>query len=250
MHWKEKQPWPRRMLWLGVVLGVILISIGLSMQRPNWEREAAAQQLATQPAPTSSAVSTLPALTSPVPSSIRPTPTSPPTIPSVRTPASVGFQLPIKGFSWPAAGIRVAVIGMAAAEWRPQSVSGGVDPDLSASGFDPVGHWLIGTGQTADYQAPIIAAHTCYQGDYLCNDTTFPFNRLSYEGWATGQAASVTDATGTTVPLVLTNRQVVSKHKQLPITQNRCDIQVFSCNVKDPGGLITIVTFQRTQCTP
>lgn len=151
--------------------------------------------------------------------------------------------LPPRTFSWPAAGLTANVVPM---DW---SAAAPVDPPLDAQGFDPVGHWLVGTGQSSSVRPVVLAGHTCHQGVPLCTDATFPFNRLSYQGWAVGQPASLTDGKGQVVNCSLADRKVVDKSKAFSFENNPCDVVAFSCNYDDPDGQIVLVTFRCGQCT-
>lgn len=237
------------LLILGMTVLVMTVNESVSRQ----QRLAAAEQLASQQPPVQPSV--LPAVT-PTPS-----PSVSSSSPAAATPLAVSapapaITYPITGFVWQAAGINVKVVPMAEKEWVAQATTG-VDPPLDQHGFDPVGHWLAGTGEGLNGPTPvtIIAAHTCYMDDpSLCNNGTFPFRQLSYASWAAGQSASLYDANGQLVSLVLDNYQVVDKSQPLPIVQDGpgvhagCYVQVFSCNLSDPHGKITLVTFKRSQC--
>ena len=216
-------------------------------------RAAAAKQLALQSPTALSTPTPTVALTpsiSPTPR-LTPTPSTTPTTP----PPLATVVYPIKGFDWPAAGVKVSVVTMPRATWQSQPE--GVDPQLDANGFDSVGHWLEGTGPDGPglesggqvkTQSIILAAHTCYAtNDPLCNDTTFPFSRLSYGGWAVGQQASLTDSGGHVFDMTLVRRELVDK-SGFGIDNNPCEVQVFSCNKQDPHNRATLVTFRRTQC--
>ena len=155
--------------------------------------------------------------------------------------------LPITKFHWPAAGLSVEVVP---AKWQKGQV---VDPPLDANGFDPVAHFLDGSGQSrggGDAVRPaMLAAHTCTSQDKrVCNEVTFPFIKLSYEGWALEQPASVVDATGRTVDYTLVSRKVVDKAKDFSFANDGCRLVVFTCNLKDPEGKITLVEFRRNGC--
>lgn len=232
-----------------IVVGLITI---VSSEVTKQTRLQAAEQLSSQAATPSSSAS--PSVTqTPVPTVGASSSVATP----VTTPApSPAIVYPITGFTWPAASMNVKVVTMAEKQWVAQAASG-VDPPLDKYGFDPVGHWLEGTGEGLNGPTPvtIIAAHTCYMDDpSLCNNGTFPFRQLSYAGATAGQGATITDANGQSVPLVLEKFQVVEKAEALPIVQDgpgvhaECYVQVFSCNLSDPHGKITLVTFRRTQC--
>ena len=130
--------------------------------------------------------------------------------------------------------------------WQPGQV---VDPALDANGFDSVAHLLEGSGKSEALQPLVLAAHTCTSTDKrLCNDATFPFMRLSYDGWAVGQPATVVDATGKTIDYTLVDRQVVDKSKAFSFANDRCLLVAFTCNLQNPEGEITLVTFKRNHC--
>ncbi|MDQ4503082.1 hypothetical protein [Sinomonas sp. ASV322] len=131
-------------------------------------------------------------------------------------------------------------------DWDPKEP---VDPPLDSRHFDPVGHWLVDTGGNAGVRPAVIAGHTCHAGVPLCNDETFPFNRLSFAGWAVGQAASVTDRQGRVTQCSLESRQVVDKSKAFTFGNQPCTVVAFSCNYLDPDGQIVLVTFRCGQCT-
>jgi hypothetical protein len=156
---------------------------------------------------------------------------------------AVQIALPPRSLSWPAAGLTASVVPM---NWNADDP---IDPPLDPQGFDPVGHWLTGTGPSGNVRPIVLAGHTCHQGVPLCNDATFPFNRLSYQQWAVGQPASVTDANGQVVNCSLVDRKVVDKSKAFSFGNNPCDIIAFSCNYDDPDGQVVLVTFRCGQCT-
>lgn len=166
-----------------------------------------------------------------------------PAAPSTTVAPSAQIALPPRSLSWPAAGLTVNVVPM---NWNADDP---IDPPLDPQGFDPIGHWLTGTGQSGTVRPIVLAAHTCHQGVPLCNDATFPFNRLSYQQWAVGQPASVTDANGQVVNCSLADRKVVDKSKAFSFGNNPCDIIAFSCNYNDPDGQVVLVTFRCGQCT-
>ncbi|WP_139346580.1 hypothetical protein [Sinomonas mesophila] len=178
-----------------------------------------------------------PAVTEPAPpAEPEPAPSSAPAEPQ---PVSLPrLSLPPTGFSWPAAGLSVGVVPM---PWTPGET---VNPDLDANGFDPVAHWLVGTGETEEHQPVVLAAHTCYGADPLCNPATFPFNRLSFPGWEKGQSASISDANGQTIPCSLEDRRIVDKSTQFSFPNDPHHVVVFSCNLERPHDEITLVTFR------
>jgi hypothetical protein len=183
----------------------------------------------------------------PIPS-VSTSPTASSTPPPTLAPAAIVY--PIQGFSWPDAGIKVATVTMDQATWQQQAATSGIDPALDANGFDRVGHWLDGTGPTLGRptQSVVIAAHTCFSPDAsLCNDATFPFRRLSYDGWAVGQHAAIVDASGHSFDLTLVRRQLVPK-SGFTLDDDPCEVQVFSCTAGDTHNTATLVTFKRTQC--
>lgn len=214
------------------------------------QRYAAAQRLAASaqqspPAaatsPTSSAPATSPASSAPaLPSSTHPSSSAPS---SLQTPVRPAIALPPVRFAWPAAGLSVPIVPMT---WTPGLT---VDPPLDSNNFDPVAHWLQGTGQSATLRPIVLAAHACHQQVPLCNDDTFPFNRLSYAGWTVGQPATLTDAHGQTVTCALADRRIVDKSKAFTFANDPCSVVVFSCNFEDPDGQIVLLTFRCGQCT-
>lgn len=268
-RWKMRTKgwgWWARMVTLGLsaALAVFAGLHGLGDQERQELRAQAAQQLAmpapgtgSAPAapsssPTSSptassapsqkvsgatsigASSTMPAASSTMP----PTP--------VGTPASAGFQptaLPPQHFTWAAAGLSIDIAPM---QWNATQV---VDPPLDANGFDPLGHWLVGTGESAAVRPVVLAGHTCHQEVALCTDATFPFNRLSYSGWAVGQPASLTEANGNIVSCALADRRIVDKSKAFSFANDPCQVVLFSCNYDNPDAQIVLVTFRCGQCT-
>ncbi|MEN2743735.1 hypothetical protein [Sinomonas halotolerans] len=184
------------------------------------------------PAPSGAATaSAAPAL----PPSAAPAPTTPD---ATATAAVPRLALPPRAFAWPAAGLSVGVVPMS---WKPGTT---VVPPLDANGFDPVAHWLKGTGQSKDRQPVVLAAHTCYGEAPLCSPETFPFNRLSYAGWAKGQAATITDAAGKAIPCVLQDRRLVDKSKAFSFANDPRLVVVFSCNTERPLDEITLVIFR------
>ena len=238
------------MVIAAIVVGLFVIVYSVSLKQARLQ---AAAQLSSQASSTPAASLTASQTQS---AAATPTTSSPTTSPVVTPAPPPSITYPITRFAWPAAGMNVKVITMAEKQWVAQATSG-VDPPLDKNGFDPVGHWLEGTGAGLNGPTPvtIIAAHTCYMDDpSLCNNGTFPFRQLSYDGWKAGQSATITDASGQSVPLTLEKFQVVEKTDPLPIVQDApgvnasCYVQVFSCNLADPHGKITLVTFKRTQC--
>jgi hypothetical protein len=157
--------------------------------------------------------------------------------------ADVQPVLPVTAFRWSAAGVAVDVVPM---DWQVGQV---VNPPLDANGFDPVAHWIKDSGASEAIRPIVLAAHTCTSQDRrLCNEVTFPFMRLSHEGWAAGQPASIVDATGRTINYTLVDRKVVDKSKAFSYANDRCLLVAFTCNLQNPDGEITLVTFRRTQC--
>lgn len=191
---------------------------------------------APSPAPTSSAptrsAQSSSAPVAPVPSPHVPSPT-----------AGNKLVLPPTKFAWPAAGISVNVLPLA---WSQGET---VDPPLDANGFDPVAHWLAGTGTVAGIKPVVLAAHSCHEGVPLCNDSTFPFNRLSYPGWTQGQTAIVTGANGLSVPCTLADRRLVDKSRAFSFANDPCTVVVFSCNFENPDSQVVLLTFRCGQCT-
>ena len=131
----------------------------------------------------------------------------------------------------------------------PWTASQTVDPPLDVNGFDPVGHWLVGTGESAAVRPVVLAGHTCHQQVALCTDATFPFNRLSYSGWAVGQPASLTEANGGVVDCALADRRIVDKSKAFSFANDPCQVVLFSCNYDNPDAQIVLLTFRCGQCT-
>lgn len=219
-----------------VLAALLLVAAGLYQLGSNAEqrrRAEAAQRLAA-----ASPVTSAPAVTP------TPTPTEPPasaTAPAA--PARTQVGLPPAAFSWPAAGFAVDIAPM---DWSRDTP---VDPALDPNGFDPIGHWLKGTGESDEYLPVVLAGHTCHTDVYLCSPTTFPFNLLSYDGWAVGQPASITDSRGTTIPCLLQDRRIVDKSKQFSFSNDPCLVVLFTCNVKNPDEAVTLVSFRCGQCT-
>lgn len=246
----------------GLVL-MVLALVGFGYVGVNtWihqSRVDAAKQLSASPVatptvtvatPTPSVSATVPPVTpSPTTTITTPAPTSVAPVPAPLPPAIV---YPIQGFSWQEAGVNVTVVPMDQMTWQQQASASGIDPPLDANGFDRVGHWLEGTGPglNGPTHAIILAAHTCFSEDAtLCNDTTFPFRRLSFGGWAAGQQAAITDAAGHSFDLTLVRRELVLKSGfRLDADQDACEVQVFSCTQGDAHTTATLVTFRRTQC--
>ncbi|WP_171042303.1 hypothetical protein [Sinomonas gamaensis] len=228
IHWGWLRLLP---LVLALALALVAVVHQVDASARDQARLSAAQQLASSPP---SAVSSPPQVTAPPSSAIAATeaPPSPPPL-----------ALPPKAFAWPAAGLAVDVVPMA---WTPGQT---VDPPLDANNFDPVGHWLEGTGQSAALRPVVLAAHTCHVQVPLCNDSTFPFNRLSYAGWSAGQPATLTDASGTAVPCTLEDRRITDKSKAFTFPNDPCLVVVFSCSVENPDADIVLLTFRCGQCT-
>ncbi|WP_369046126.1 hypothetical protein [Sinomonas sp. P10A9] len=161
---------------------------------------------------------------------------------STAPPKRTSVALPPASFDWPAAGFAVNIVPM---DWDP---SVPVNPALDANGFDPVGHWLKGSGQSDAVLPVVLSGHTCHAGVYLCNDQTFPFNRLSFDGWAIGQPATITDANGSVIPCTLQERSLVDKSKQFSFKNDPCLVVLFTCNFERPDDAVTLVTFRCGQC--
>ena len=161
--------------------------------------------------------------------------------PASAEPAAVQLPrlpLPPTGFSWPAAGLSVSVVPM------PWARDERVNPPLDANGFDPVAHWLTGTGENEDLRPVVLTAHTCFGADPLCSPYTFPFNRLSFPGWEKGQAASISDANGRVIPCSLEDRRIVDKSTQFSFPNDPGLVVAFTCNIDRPNDEITLVTFR------
>lgn len=157
--------------------------------------------------------------------------------------ADVQPVLPVTQFRWSAANMAVEVVPM---EWQ---MGEKVDPPLDTNGFDPVAHWIKDSGVSERLRPIVLAAHTCSSQDRrVCNEVTFPFMQLSYEGWAVGQPASIVDATGKTIDYTLVNRELVDKSRAFTYPNDRCLLVAFTCNLQNPDGEITLVTFRRTGC--
>lgn len=222
---------------LALVCSAVIYSF--NQQSVKQRQAQAAEQLATQPP----GVSESPMVT-PLPSA---TPgeapsTSPAVQQPVAEPVDVAPVLPVAKFTWPAVGLSVDVVPM---DWRADQT---INPPLDANGFDPVAHWLKGSGESDTARPIILAAHTCVVGNELCNDVTFPFNKLSHDGWAVGQPASLVDAAGQTINYTLADRRIVDKAKAFEFANDRCLLAVFTCNLADPHGKITLVTYKRNGC--
>ncbi|WP_138443659.1 hypothetical protein [Sinomonas susongensis] len=237
-------------LALAAALAVFAGLHALEDQEQKDLRAQAAQQLglAAGTAGSSAASASSPrASAAPSPKATGRTPTSAATSSVQATSAAVGgFQptdLPPRHFAWPAAGLGVDVVPM---QW---SATQTVDPPLDANGFDPVGHWLTGTGESASVRPVVLAGHTCHQQVALCTDATFPFNRLSYAGWALGQPASLTEANGSIVNCALADRRIVDKSKAFSFANDPCEVVLFSCNYDNPDAQIVLLTFRCGQCT-
>lgn len=249
MRHRANKP-PRR--WEMISLAAVLVLTGTAGVY-EYNRYAAEQrqiQAAEQLIAESSQRAELPEVSAPV-AIPQPTPSA---SPATAEPAPPGGEsappvvdtaptLPITQFDWPAVGLSIDVVPMA---WQPGQV---VNPGLDANGFDPVAHLLEGSGESEALQPLVLAAHTCTSTDKrLCNDATFPFMRLSYDGWAVGQPASAIDATGRAINYTLVDRKVVDKSKAFSFANDRCLLVAFTCNLQNPEGEITLVTFRRTGC--
>jgi hypothetical protein len=218
-------------LALAVTFAVAGAGLQVADAAHQQDRAAAADRLAAEtrsPGPTASAV----------PSSIVATASA-----STSAAAPAALALPPTKFAWPAAGLSVDVMPLG---WTPGET---VDPPLDANGFDPVAHWLAGTGAAGAIRPVVLAAHSCHQGVALCNDSTFPFNRLSYAGWTLGQSATVTDAKGLVVSCTLADRKLVDKSHAFSFANDPCDVVVFSCNFENPDSQVVLLTFRCGQCT-
>ena len=175
----------------------------------------------------------------PPPDGANPASSAPHAPPAVALPR---FPLPPTGFAWPAAGLSVGVVPMA---W---TVGERVDPPLDANGFDPVAHWLAGTGESPDLQPVVLAGHACRSADPLCTPETFPFNLVSFPGWEKGQAASISDANGRGIPCILEERRTADKASQFSFPNDPCLVVVISCNYQRPDDEIILVTFRCGHC--
>jgi hypothetical protein len=217
-------------LVLALALALVAVVHQVDTDVREQQRAAAAEQLAANP---------------PSPYAVPPasTPAQPPAAPTATLPAPPPLALPPTAFAWPAAGLAVDVMPM---DWTPGDT---VDPPLDANNFDPVAHWLKGTGQSDALRPVVIAAHTCHLQVPLCNSDTFPFNRLSYDGWAAGQPATLTDAHGQPIGCALEDRRIVDKSKAFSFPDDPCLVVVFSCSVENPDGEIVLLTFRCGQCT-
>lgn len=230
-----------RMLTFGIATAIAATAGAhqLEIDRHEQLRAGAAQQLAT-PASGPAQGAT--------PTALAPTPTTTavpgaPASTAGSASRSPSIALPPSKFSWPAAGLSVSVVSTSWSKDQP------VDPPLDSNNFDPVAHWLAGTGESDDVRPIVLAAHSCHQAVALCNDATFPFNRLSFAGWEIGQPASVTDALGKVVECALASRQVVDKSKAFSFANDPCLVVAFSCNYENPDGQIVLLTFRCGQCT-
>lgn len=225
-------------------LALVCAAMIYSFNRHSAEQRQiqAAEQLATQQAESSVLPTVEPSPTATpteAPSALEP---APPMAEPVSEPVDVAPVLPVTKFTWPAVGLSVDVVPM---DWRADQT---INPPLDANGFDPVAHWLKGSGESKAARPIILAAHTCIVGNELCNDVTFPFNKLSHDGWAVGQPASLVDATGQTINYTLVDRRIVDKAKAFEFANDRCLLAVFTCNLADPQGKITLVTYKRNGC--
>lgn len=248
-------------LGLAAALAVFAGVHGLGDQERQQLRVQAAQQLAQSAtaADSAPAASPSPAQSAAVSSAASGAPSSafPSQTPSAASPAptasSSGVKLagatlqpsalPPRHFAWPAAGLSVNIVPI------PWSATQVVDPPLDSDGFDPVGHWLVGTGESAAVRPVVLAGHTCHQQVALCTDATFPFNRLSYAGWALGQPASLTEANGGVAACALADRKIVDKSKAFSFANDPCQVVLFSCNYDNPDAQIVLLTFRCGQCT-
>ncbi|WP_422936020.1 hypothetical protein [Sinomonas sp. P47F7] len=237
------------MLTLGIATAIAATAGARQFQIDAHEqlRAGAAQQLATPASGPSQGTAPAAPAAGPTAASTRTAAAS-----SAAAPTAVGspavshgpsIALPLTRFSWPAAGLTVSVVPTAWSKDQP------VDPPLDANNFDPVAHWLAGTGESDEVRPIVLAAHSCHQAVALCNDATFPFNRLSFAGWEIGQAATATDALGKMVQCALASREVVDKSKAFSFANDPCLVVVFSCNYENPDGQIVLLTFRCGQCT-
>ena len=222
-------------LGLAVILAVAALVYQSARDSEQRRRIDAANQLAASasvsaPAPPSSAAAAS-------------APESPPSQSAPQKPSRTDVALPPARFSWPAAGFAVNIVPM---DWDPAVP---VNPPLDSNGFDPVGHWLKGSGESDTVLPVVLAGHTCHQDVYLCNDQTFPFNRLSFDRWAVGQSATITDAKGSVIPCTLEERSLVDKSKQFSFKNDPCLVVLFTCNFERPDDQVTLVTFRCGQCT-
>ncbi|GAB3268737.1 hypothetical protein GCM10027449_02290 [Sinomonas notoginsengisoli] len=226
-------------LGLAVILAVAAMVYQSARDSEQRRRIDAANELAASASV--AAVPAPPTTASPAPSAKAPAPS--PSQAATQKPARTDVALPPASFSWPAAGLAVNIVPT---DWDPAVP---VNPPLDANGFDPVAHWLKGTGQSEDQLPVVLSAHTCHAGVPLCTDSTFPFNRLSSDSWAVGQPASIRDARGTVLPCTLEERSLVDKSKQFSFPNDPCLVVLFTCNFERPDDAITLVTFRCGQCT-
>ena len=236
-----------RVLTLGIATAIAATAGAHQLEIDAHEqlRAGAAQQLAT-PASEPSRGATPAAPATSAASAASPTTAAASTAaasPAAAASHAPSIALPLSKFSWPAAGLTVSVVPTAWSKDQP------VDPPLDSNNFDPVAHWLTGTGESGEMRPIVLAAHSCHQAVALCNDATFPFNRLSFAGWEIGQAATVTDALGKVVQCALASRQVVDKSKAFSFANDPCLVVAFSCNYENPDGQIVLLTFRCGQCT-
>lgn len=233
-----------------LVISIVCLGYARLLSYQNHQsRVDAAHQLTS--APTVGAVTPMPSAVTAMPSPSVEEVAPAPSPAASTTHASVAIVYPIQGFSWPAAGIKVATVTMDHSTWQQQAATTGISPPLDSNGFDRISHWLEGTGPTLGRpsRSVVIAAHTCSSPDAsLCNDATFPFRRLSYDGWAVGQRAAIVDASGHSFDLALVRRQLVPKVGFM-LDDDPCEVQVFSCTEGDTHNTATLVTFRRTSCT-
>ena len=235
---------------VGVVVAGLVAAAGIygyNKYSAEEQQVQAARQLASQEVELSPATPSGSPRETPIAESSSTTPATPkqesPRAVPAPTPVDVQPVLPVARFHWPAAQLSVEAVPM---EWRADQT---INPPLDANGFDPVAHWLKGSGEAGPAKSIILAAHTCTSPDRrVCNETTFPFIKLSFEGWAVGQPASLVDSAGQTINYTLVDRQVVDKAKAFEPANERCFLVVFSCNAVDPEGEITLVTFRRDGC--
>lgn len=225
------------MLGLAVVLAAAAVVYQTASDADQHRRADAARALASASASPADSPSAPQDATASQP------PAASPTSSSAVTQPRAGVVVPPASFSWPAAGFSVNVVPT---DWDPAVP---VNPSLDANGFDSVGHWLKGSGESLNIQPVVITAHTCYDtASPLCNPTTFPFNRLSTDNWAVGQPASITDAHGAVIPCTLAERKLVDKSKQFTFRNDPCLVVLFTCNLDRPEDLVTLVTFRCGQC--
>ncbi|MDQ4504349.1 hypothetical protein [Sinomonas sp. ASV322] len=227
------------------VLAATAVAHQLGLDAHEQLRAEAAQQLAVSVPEPSTAVPSTSGPTAPMPSA----PGSPASSIGAGPSSSLSAvhravaAMPPTKFAWPAAGLSVDVVP---AEWSPDQL---VDPILDSNNFDPVAHWLEGTGQGGVVRPVVLAAHSCHAAVALCTDATFPFNRLSYSGWALGQPASLTDAAGRVISCSLDSRRIVDKTQEFSFPNDPCLVVAFSCNYENPDAQIVLLTFHCGQCT-